>query len=430
MYRIILILLTCFILIPHVVFCQFEYSLLSGRLLAFTSEDPNTILNGALVVIIDANNGSLLGWDKTDDLGKWSIDKLPADDRPIIAATYFPKSSGDFFFAVESTLLMGGKLSFGITWSALWTKESAELLIEKHGLISSSTITNVANIDIWETLYKHKLFDVKISAKNYNEVITKFVKRIKNEIKTKQIYTKHSKKKKKSKSISDYFPMKVGSIWKYQITLGQTKPIWHKYVGYLIGDAGEFIPMEYRGKFIPSLAALPSSKFNLVLRIDKAVIRQGPVRSPGVEIAIDADDLGIYEKNFKLFWSIIESKSPPHVVLEVATYRSDRLQVPQGWGIKDRGFSQRAAFFIGEPKAPISFGRNSGEALVYIGLESGKLHFTRFYNESQDVTDVELSLAFNENLWFEKGKGLVRLEQRIADKVSMTWDLIKFVPGK
>lgn len=238
---------------------------------------------------------------------------------------------------------------------------------------------------------------------------------------------------KNEESINEYFPMKVGSRWKYQIFVGSTKPIWHKYVGYLIGDTGEFITMTHRGKFIHSLTAPPDTQFSLVLRIERIVLRQGPVKTPGVEIAVDTDDLGVYEKNDQLFWSAKRSESPLQVVLEVTTYRSDRLPVPQGWGINEgsQGFSQRAAFFLGEKGSTVSFGRNPGEGLVYIGVESSRLHFTRFYEEIQDeAMDAELSYAFSEDLWFEKGKGLVRLEQKINGKISMTWNLLEFIQGK
>jgi len=251
-------------------------------------------------------------------------------------------------------------------------------------------------------------------------------------------------------SAAEYFPMQVGARWDYVVSTGPAKPLWHKFVGYSVADTNQFVSMTHRGKFVPALVAPAGSKFRLSLRVKSVATQMGPIKKGrGVEVAFDVDDLGVFEKNYNLFWHVVQDS--PFAVMEVATYRSDRLRGPQddmGMWRKTPGFSQRGAFFSGQQGMAVSFGRGSGESLVFMGEEAGRLRFLRIYEKlGSEGMDPELNQAFQEQMWFERGKGLVRLEQKIVSSSlagsgiivpdqktggtpSMTWSLVKFTPGK
>lgn len=59
-------------------------------------------------------------------------------------------------------------------------------------------------------------------------------------------------------------------------------------------------------------------------------------------------------------------------------------------------------------------------------MENDSLHFVRTV-EPRDQITAYMHNGFIEDTWFAKGFGLVRLEQRINGKISMTWTLKEFL---
>ena len=99
------------------------------------------------------------------------------------------------------------------------------------------------------------------------------------------------------------------------------------------------------------------------------------------------------------------------------------------WGSED-GFTMKIYFFGASPGTQISLGET--DSLLFNGIaqvpgQSKKgLHFTRKVRAPKDADGSILSKAFTEDVWFVKGKGLVRLQQKVEGVVSMTWTLESF----
>jgi hypothetical protein len=72
------------------------------------------------------------------------------------------------------------------------------------------------------------------------------------------------------------------------------------------------------------------------------------------------------------------------------------------------------------------------------GKEVLCLHFVREVKPAQDdvtlgkpnIIKGNLGEGFSEDMWFGLDKGLVRLQQRIRNNVSMTWELVSFSGGQ
>ena len=92
--------------------------------------------------------------------------------------------------------------------------------------------------------------------------------------------------------------------------------------------------------------------------------------------------------------------------------------------------------FLGErPGTQIGIGKDPKDKLLFHGVEDqvgfGEhgplLHFLRSVEapDKDDAESSELDRAFTEDYWFAKGKGLVRLEQKVEGKRSMVWTLVE-----
>jgi hypothetical protein len=236
---------------------------------------------------------------------------------------------------------------------------------------------------------------------------------------------------------ADYFPTSPGTRWTYEITIGETEPLNCQVVTWPMGE----ISASYvtRGLFLPLLEEQPPETFRLVLSVKGAAPKQGPLEYPnGVELTIEEDELGIFEDVDRLFWAITGGRSGRFMVTEVATYPPTTPGAPTGawgaWGTED-GYAMRVFFFADEPGIGVGMGEEPIERLYFIGLDGPHLHFEREVaaseiEEGKDPSVLDkLDKAFTEETWFEKGKGLVRLEQKVEGKTSMVWKLVEFSKG-
>lgn len=236
-----------------------------------------------------------------------------------------------------------------------------------------------------------------------------------------------------------HFPTETGTRWKYKITIGETEPLKFKTTYWPIGsaDEGGHIVYGVRGRFEPLLAEKPQKSFDLVIKVIGPAKKQGPFEYRGsVELAVEEDDLGVFKDHSQIFWAIVQPPNP--IVNEVVTYPPGLSSDPRGseyWGSgsNTEGYSLRVVFFARQPGLSIGLGDDPKEEIIFNGIVPGgsggfQLHFTREVEPAEE-DDHYLSNGFTEEMWYEEGKGLVRLEQKVKGKISMTWELVKFTPG-
>lgn len=235
----------------------------------------------------------------------------------------------------------------------------------------------------------------------------------------------------------NYLPMKIGTTWTYKIEIGEVEPLNHERVIWPQGKTS--LVYVTRGRFISYLKREENKIFYLKMRIKGLAAKQGGLEFPiGVELEIEKDELGVFDNAKQVFWAGTSRGS--FMAHEVITYPPHSPGAPTGswgtWGVED-GYSMRILFFGKSPGTEISMGENAIDSLLFTGVERvpgtrniNGLHFVRTVKASQkDEKDEKLSIldrAFSEDVWFVKGKGLFRLEQKVEGKKSMTWTLVDF----
>jgi hypothetical protein len=234
----------------------------------------------------------------------------------------------------------------------------------------------------------------------------------------------------------EYFPTSVGSRWTYDITV-LTAPVSYRQVSWPIGG-GRSVSYLTRGFIrgaMPGDAAKGS--FTLTIGVKSVAAAQGPLRyRRGVELAVEEDTLGVFENGKQLFLAIPEGRFTANLV---ATFDSRSAPGGSTAGFAGVGSAMRVVYFDADPMTAINVGKGSADTLLYTGLAANPdqpadecRHFRRVVQpaERRDHSDpVRFELGFNEESWFARGKGLVRLEQRVAEEISMIWRLRSFTPG-
>jgi len=184
------------------------------------------------------------------------------------------------------------------------------------------------------------------------------------------------------------------------------------------------------------------------LKIKGDAKKQGGLEYPiGTELLVEKDELQVFFEAKQIFLA-----TTPHggfMTHRVVTYSSDTPGSPNyGYGTED-GYSMGIVFFLRKPGIRISMGRSekkeSVDSLLFVDIEpipgtrTPGFHFLRRVlpsekegkteKESADKEDGDagnLGKGFTEDTWFDWGKGLVYLQQKVDGKVSMTWKLVDF----
>lgn len=252
----------------------------------------------------------------------------------------------------------------------------------------------------------------------------------------------------------DYFPLVPGTTWTYLIQIGAAEPTKYEEVEWPMGQGG--VLSASRGRFAPAMDG-KRTQFTLILRVKGPAARQGGLRYPiGAEVEILRDDLGVFfdanehsgDPRPKTLFFAATNDSRFEALL-VLPHDPDEPDAPNhgGWGQgpTEPGYSLRVFFFGGRPGTGIGLGKQPNDELIYLGMSavpgsSGEqgLHFMRRVNpakpqpgEQHPASDSEsdiLNQGFTEDVWFERGRGLVRMIQRRGDTVTMTWTLTQFSP--
>jgi len=244
-----------------------------------------------------------------------------------------------------------------------------------------------------------------------------------------------------AESPSAFFPHSIGAQWVYAISLGPAVPLEYRVVKWPSG--GGAVAIAERGRF-PAASHADSSSFLLSFRVLRSTSTQASSRYPdGVELAVDQDDLGIFEHHDHLFWAA--TSDDRFMVDEVTSYPPDTPGAPGGgawgsWGQAD-GEGRRLVFFADKPGTEIGYGDDPADTLLLVGTESCTgtpcLHFVRAVRAGEAQTGIPntpdsryLDSSFTEDTWFAKDTGLIRLEQRVNGRLSMSWSLQRYAPGQ
>lgn len=239
---------------------------------------------------------------------------------------------------------------------------------------------------------------------------------------------------------SAYFPTATGTTWEYLVTLGPREPLVAYERVWPVGG-GRAMFSRVRGRILAE--RVRSTPPSVVLRVVGPASAQGPLRyGRGVEVAIMRDDLRYFEDVEHCFWAIPADER--FEALLVMTYSPLSSDAPTGsWGVPivhGEGYVVRQLFH--DRGAGVSIGstmgdRDAHETLLSTGYapewQEPCLHFLRIVEETEsasgsDEADV-LNSAFTEEYWFERGKGLVRMEQKVGGVPSMVWNLTRFTAG-
>lgn len=238
-------------------------------------------------------------------------------------------------------------------------------------------------------------------------------------------------------------PLKLGTVLTYKITFGSAEPLAYREVNWPIGNNNE-ICQAIRSRFIAYMKRKNDLPMYLKLQIIQAVHSPGSVMKwPGVGLKVLQDDLGVFEDCSAVYWSIINPENPE---LELVTmYSANSSGAPSGsWGntiVTADGWALRSLFFNRGPQVSSSWSKGR-DALLCLTIEdiAGKklLHFQRQVTASKSdqasgladhnnvirtVTKDNLGAPFTEDMYYEQGRGLVRLVQMVNGQRSMTWEL-------
>lgn len=239
----------------------------------------------------------------------------------------------------------------------------------------------------------------------------------------------------------DYLSTETGKVLRYKITLGEIEPLQYKEIYWRLGDKDLLVST--KGRFLTVMQNPEKKNFILELVVKGPAANQGELQYPiGVEYEIKTDEMGIFENAERVFLAATRSgRFMAHVVV---TYPPDAPGAPSGpWGTwgAENGYSMQLIFFGAEPGTQIGMGEEPKDKLSFVGLRKvpgGKtpssLYFVRTVESSfkenpkdansEDITgDSIISKGFSEEMWFVRGKGLVRLEQKIEGRTSMIWQL-------
>lgn len=234
---------------------------------------------------------------------------------------------------------------------------------------------------------------------------------------------------------ADFFPSQVGATWHYTIEVGSVRPIEQHYSFWSMGEKGRRMVYTNKGFLFGAVlgdAGKSRKFFSLDYKVKCKAPDQGPAFSYdlGVELEILKDELQVFRGAERAFWAIANTD---RFQVELVTLL-DPFDAPGGgsWGSWNAdGYSNRLIFFGDRPGLGLGqvIGDSSAEALVFIGPEAGMLHFRRVIDPDKADTDLAdgssdpFKTRFTEDMWYERGKGLVKLIQEYGGETSMTWNL-------
>lgn len=226
---------------------------------------------------------------------------------------------------------------------------------------------------------------------------------------------------------NDYFPIGHGMKWVYEIQVYGQVPMRQELVRWLTnGSMLLTLQCDRLGRaFSDSLFA----RNILEMRVSQR-------DSKHAEIEIAEDGLGIFKYIDRLCYIVEEDNS----IVRLIVWEPATIWDPRGFQAfigSSPAFSDRVVFFMGSPGQVLA-DDDAWESITFLAEDErlpgfeGKsimrfLRVVRLVDEQLILRDgAESGSGFTEEMWYEKGRGLVRLEQRVDDTVSMVWRLISY----
>jgi hypothetical protein len=236
----------------------------------------------------------------------------------------------------------------------------------------------------------------------------------------------------------DFFPLATGTTWRYEITIGPAEPLDYYESEWPWG----------KGRRLTCTRRLPVRDFKeaqakdhfLELRLKGEADQPVSMFPNGYEIEVVQDDLTLFQPARALYFATrVEGGFEAAIV---ATYPAEDDSMSRGpwgsWGNANApdGHGFRLSFFGQKPGTEIAFGKNPHDHLLFVGVVENHaeikgspgplLHFRRRVDPSEREDDHEpsyLDKGWTADLYYGRGLGLVRLEQRVEGVRSMVWTL-------
>jgi len=212
-------------------------------------------------------------------------------------------------------------------------------------------------------------------------------------------------------SYKDFFPFKLDIRWTYEIIV-KNQPLFYHIESWPLGD--NVFSYDIRGTYTKE-----KKTYLLIFEVEKTAAKQGPLEYPqGVKLSVIKDELGIFKYAKEVYWAInTYSRNAAHVVITYPPHMPGApVQNVRG------GYYIQLLFFIAKPGSVLSLGEDE---LLFVGLEPFQdqlaLHFKRTVSSGEDKGYIQHS--FIEDSWYQKGKGLVYLEQKVDDITTMIFRL-------
>lgn len=210
-----------------------------------------------------------------------------------------------------------------------------------------------------------------------------------------------------------YFPMKVGSEWLYKVDVEKNGAVIYKETPYFVRR--EMVYPQDKGN-------------NLRIKIEKTVDKQCDSQYPdSLQLKVIEDDFGIFKYDKEIFWiQLFLSSYDTYMVNQVTTvtgsYYGDVC-------------AEKVLFIADEVNTGMSRS-GSKDKLVYLGEDRINykyhlidcMHFRRTVGKTESASG-DWGKEFTEDSWYAPDKGLIRMEQKIAGRTSMVWELESFKPG-
>jgi hypothetical protein len=228
--------------------------------------------------------------------------------------------------------------------------------------------------------------------------------------------------KNEKEDLRAYYPLEVGNIWEYRITVTDDKPVASKVVNWIDKDK-----IVYSARVTKAIS-VPSGKkeFQLVIKVDAKANVQGQFKyQKAFEIKVIKDDLGLYENASKIFW--IVDGNDEYKIIELIFFQRDAKFTPdelKALNIEPCSFSIK--FIDVMPKMKYSLAVNKKESVAIKKVDFNHVNMGKyFYGGDNSAEDVRKN-DFIEISRFERKVGLSYLEQYVNNKLTMKWELVKF----
>ena len=231
----------------------------------------------------------------------------------------------------------------------------------------------------------------------------------------------------KSDDPSDFFPLHEGTRWVYQIQLGEREPVVQQIAHWPIGSGQAQMTLNRR------LVGSPSGTPSLAVHFLEMRVKENRVETDGIaEIDVIRDDLGIFRHAQAIQYIVDDTTIREHIIFKPQAIWDPR----NDFSGREPGYSDRVILFTAEPNATLTTA-DRWDSMTFLGLNAHSpsgdttptMHFVRMMRPADYglmPESARLSERVKEETWYQSGRGLVRLEQRVDGVLSMVWELKDF----